>query len=90
MQMEKEIDGIKFQIKKSITGNIVHKIIEFSDKGEDYHFEERVMLLNKEILMRFFDIAGLEIIRTFGNYDLQPFEENTSERLILIAKKLSK
>ncbi len=90
MQMEKEIDGIKFQIKKSITGNIVHKIIEFSDKGENYHFEERVMLLNKEILMRFFDIAGLEVIHTFGNYDLQPFEENTSERLILIAKKLSK
>lgn len=48
------------------------------------------MLFSKEILERFFQIAGLEIIHTFGNYDLQPFDENSSDRLILIAKKLSK
>ncbi|MBP6533078.1 MAG: methyltransferase domain-containing protein [Bacteroidia bacterium] len=89
-QMEKVVDGIKFQIKKSIVENVVIKKIEFNDKGENFQFEERVMLFSKEILERFFQIAGLEIIHTFGNYDLQPFDENSSDRLILIAKKLSK
>lgn len=89
IKMEKLVDGINFEIQKSFVGNIVHKKIEFTDKGQKFQFEERVMLLNKEIFERFFKMAGLEIIHEFGNYDLQPFEENTSERLILIAKKQS-
>ena len=30
--------------------------------------------------------SKFEILNTFGSYDLTPFEENTSDRLILIAR----
>ena len=90
IKMEKLVDGINFQIQKTLVGNIVHKKIEFTDKGQKFQFEERVMLLSKEVLERFFAMAGLQIVHVFGNYNLQPFEVKSSERLILIAKKSSK
>lgn len=90
VKMEKTVDGINFQIQKNVVGNVVLKNIAFTDKGKNYEFEERVMLLNKQTLERFFSLAGLQITHTFGNYDLMPFDENTSERLILVAKKQSK
>jgi hypothetical protein len=31
--------------------------------------------------------AGLKIKHTFGNYSLQPFDVNSSERLIIIFEK---
>jgi len=88
--LDKTVDGINFQIKKTFAGNTVHKNIDFNDKGIQYHFEERLMLFSKTDLVRFFDIAGLQIINTFGNYDLVPFDHDNSDRLILIAKKKSR
>ena len=37
---------------------------------------------------KLFAAAGLQICHTFGDYNLQEFDINNSERLILIAKKL--
>jgi cyclopropane fatty-acyl-phospholipid synthase-like methyltransferase len=88
--LDKTVDGINFQIKKTFAGNSVHKSIDFIDKGNKYHFEERLMLFSKTDLIRFFDAAGLHIINTFGNYDLVPFDHDNSDRLILIAKKKSR
>lgn len=88
--LDKAVDGINFQIKKTFVGNTVHKTIEFIDKGNQFHFEERLMLFSKNDMVRFFEKAGLQIINTFGNYDLVPFHQDNSDRLILIAKKKSR
>lgn len=86
----KTVDGIDFHIQKSILGNRIQKKIAFTDDGTKFYFEEHVNLLNKSDLERYFTSAGLQILHTFGNYKLEKFEENVSERLILIAKKLKK
>ena len=44
--------------------------------------------MDKDELEKYFKIAGLEIMNYFGNYKLEPFDEKTSERLIIIAKKV--
>ncbi|MFZ7114322.1 MAG: SAM-dependent methyltransferase [Bacteroidota bacterium] len=87
--LEKKVDGINFHIQKRVDGNSIHKKIDFTDKGNQFHFEERLMLFSQKDLLRFFDKAGLHVLDTFGNYDLVPFDQENSDRLIIIAKKKS-
>lgn len=81
---EKMVDGIQFKIKREISNNYVIKTIAFTDKGEDYTFKERVAALDLKMFKAYFEMAGVNLIKTYGNYQLAPYEPFTSERLILI------
>jgi hypothetical protein len=86
-QEEKEIDGIHFNIERVYDGQHIFKHIKFNDAGKDFHFTERVQALRKD---DFYDLLAqnkFEIIRTFGDFSLNDFDENTSDRLIIIARK---
>ena len=83
---EKEIDGIRFAIHKRVEGRHILKTIDFQDQGKDWHFEERVRLLMPEDFERMFSAAGLDIQKTYGDYQLQPFHRKESTRLILVAQ----
>lgn len=83
----KEIDGINFNIERSFDGSHIYKNIQFSDKGDDYRFQERVQGLEKTKFIELFDQTGFEVIDVFGNFSLEPFDKNTSDRLIFICKK---
>lgn len=78
---------ITFEIKKKIENNTIIKHIEFSDGKKNYYFEEMVSLLKQKDFEEFAEKAGLSLISTFGNYHFEPFNEKTSERLILVFKK---
>lgn len=78
---------ILFEIKKKIVNNAIVKRIEFSDANKNFYFEETVSLLKKSDFVDFAEQAGLTLVNTYGNYKLEPFDEKTSERLILIFKK---
>jgi SAM-dependent methyltransferase len=78
---------IDFDIHKSVNGNSIVKRIEFSDHGKKFFFEECVSLLRKEDFEKFAAPAGLRLLHTFGNYRLQPYSEETSDRLILLFTK---
>lgn len=83
---EKTIDGITFHIEKYSTGTHVIKNIRFEAGGEEKQFTEKVQLLKladfRRLLEKAFTITG-----TFGNYALAPFDEERSDRLIIVAKK---
>ncbi len=84
---EKEIDGIHFSIERVYDGQHIFKHIKFADAGKDFHFTERVQALKKA---DFYDLLAqnkFEIIRTFGDFSLNDFNETTSDRLIIIARK---
>ena len=81
------IDGITFNIQKRIEGITVIKNISFSDKGQSFHFEERVKLFDKAYFEDLAKECNLTLLNTFGNYQLQEFEVNTSPRLILVLQK---
>lgn len=80
-------DSVTFDITKTLDEKSIHKKISFNDKGKHFEFEETVSLLTKENFEDFAGSAGFKLENTFGDYALNPFDINTSERLILIFKK---
>lgn len=78
--------GIEYQISKRIEDSQVIKTIAFEDNSEEFKFEERVRLFSVEEFEEMYTKAGLSIITTYGNYDLEEFDSETSSRLILISK----
>lgn len=84
---EKIIDGITFQISKTIENNTIIKQIKFSDKNVNYQFEERVKAFSKNYFKKLADECGFKIIHEFGNYQLESFDEQSSPRLILTMQK---
>lgn len=79
--------NVTFRIEKKIENNSIIKHIEFTDGNKDFYFEESVSLLKKEDFESFATSAGLKTVNMFGNYKLDPFDPNTSERLIILFKK---
>lgn len=80
-------EGIQFNINKSVENNQIVKTIQFIADNKNYQFQERVSLLTMEILESYGVKAGLKLERVFGSYNLEPFEEKNSDRLILVFKK---
>ncbi|GGE67544.1 ubiquinone/menaquinone biosynthesis C-methylase UbiE [Pedobacter psychrotolerans] len=83
----KSLDGIAFNISKNVIEGKIIKKINFEDKGKTYNFEERVQAFSFEDFERMILKAGMTIHQTFGSYELEAFNQNTSDRLILICKK---
>lgn len=86
---EKVVEGVKFELNRSIEDGIIVKRIHLTDaKSEvELDYEERVDALRLKDFLTYFEEAGFELQTTFGNYDLAPFDSATSDRLIMIAKK---
>ncbi len=78
---------ITFKINKEIINKVIHKKINFEHKGKEHNFEETVTLLEKEDFEGFARKAGLTLKDCFGDYALNKFDKNNSDRLILIFKK---
>lgn len=83
----KEIDQIHFTINRKVENNTIVKSIEVKDETKSFHFEERVSALELQDFEEMFKATGFELLHSFGNYKLDPFDKNTSDRLILMAKK---
>jgi SAM-dependent methyltransferase len=86
-QETKTIEGIAFHITKKVENNFIIKKIEFKHLGKNYSFEERVKALTLVDFEKYFQENNLKIVHLRGNYQLDEFDENTSDRLIVIAKK---
>lgn len=82
----REIGGITFDLNKRQEGKYVVKTIRFADGHRNYFFEERVRLFELPDFRRLFKAAGLRLIKTYGNYQLQPYDWMESPRLILLAQ----
>ena len=83
----KNLDGIDFHIEKKIEDGIIVKRIQFRDEsGKDHTYHERVQALAFADFKEILGDTGMKIINTFGDYNLNPFDPGTSERLILIAQ----
>jgi SAM-dependent methyltransferase len=83
----KSIDGIDFEITKEIKDKRVIKTICFSDQNEQFEFQEKVSLFDLEDFKNMYKESGLDLLHCFGDYQLNSFDPETSDRLILIAHK---
>ncbi len=80
----KVVDGIRFNIEKSLQNDHIIKKISFSHEGADYNFMEEVRALSLEDFKVYFKAAGVTLKEVFGDYQLNEYEPKTSPRLILI------
>lgn len=83
----KTIEGITFCISKSIDNDKVVKRIEFNSHGKEYYYQEEVQLLTLANFETLFTQTGFSILNVFGNYNLESYQAETSDRLIFIAQK---
>lgn len=83
----KIVEGIEFKISKTVEDNFIVKKIQFTDKGKAYQFEECVKALTLNDFEKYFEANKLKIVHLRGNYKLEEFDEERSERLIIVARK---
>lgn len=70
-------------------GHIYKRIVVDDPKSATpLEFVERVAALAIEDFRFMFSVCGLEAIATYGDYGLAPFDETSSPRLILVARKV--
>jgi SAM-dependent methyltransferase len=82
----KSVDGIDFHIKRYVKDNHIFKEIDFEDKGEKFHFTEKVQALRLADFEAMMEEAGIYLLDVFGDYKLKTFYKNNSERLIMMFK----
>ena len=83
----KIVDEIEFKIKRFVSqDNFIIKEISFEDKGEKFHFTEKVKAFTLEDFQIMMNNAGIFLLDTFGDYKLKKFHKKDSERLIMIFK----
>ncbi len=83
----KTLDGITFNISKAVVDGKIIKRINFEDAGKTYNFEERVQAFKLSQFESMLKKAGMVVQEIFGSYKLDKFDEEQSDRLILICKK---
>jgi SAM-dependent methyltransferase len=82
----KTSDGIDFHIKRYVKDGHIFKEIDFEDKGEKFHFTERVQALTLEDFESMLEQTDIHLLDIFGDYKLRKFFKEDSERLIMIIK----
>ncbi len=82
----KTVEGIDFHITRRLKDGYILKEIRFEDEGEEYSYTEKVKAITLSDFLEYFEKGGITLLHTFGNYDLEKFDPQTSDRLILIFK----
>jgi SAM-dependent methyltransferase len=79
-----EIDNITFEISRYIKDGFIIKEINFFADNENHTYFEKVKLLPLEKIKKYIDKVGFSIKYVFGDYELNTFDEEKSNRLILV------
>jgi SAM-dependent methyltransferase len=80
----KTVKEIDFHITRTYRDGYILKNIKFEDEGEVHLFTEKVKALDIEDFRKYFKEAGIELLHTFGSYELEDYNAAASDRLILI------
>jgi len=83
----KLVCGIHFQISKKKENGFIVKNIHFCDKNKEYEYSEKVQTLSSSDFEKLLTDHGFSILNLFGNYKLDEFRSESSERLIILAQK---
>ncbi|MDG1850272.1 MAG: class I SAM-dependent methyltransferase [Flavobacteriales bacterium] len=85
-QESKNLDGIQFDIQRQYNGKHIIKDIVVHDQSETHHFQERVAAFDRKTLEKMVSKVNLKIVDVFGDYDLNQFDTDKSDRLILVMR----
>lgn len=76
---------IAFRIRREVVQGQIRKHIHFTDRGKTYEHTESVQALTADDFRRMLKQSGFEVIREYGNYELEPFQAEHSDRYIVLA-----
>jgi len=80
----KKINAIEFHITRYIKNEFIIKEINFEADGKQHTYFEKVKCLDLSKIKLYVNTVGFTIKHTFGNYFLEKFNDETSDRLILV------
>ena len=83
---QKIVEGITFDIQREMDAKFITKTITFKDGEKSYQFDERVAAMDLNQFKAYFELAAVKLLQTYGNYQLDAFDPDSSERLIMIFK----
>ena len=83
----KETETSNFSWKKRVEEGFILKDITVENGGDQHHFQEKVKVYSLEDLVKLHEEAGLKVKDVFGSYELDPYVEKESPRIIIISKK---
>ena len=88
---EKEIDGIIYHIRRWADEKYIFKKISIEEElfGQPLEYTEQVRKFSLSDFEYMFGRNGLQLINVFGDYQLNEYDEETSPRIIMIAKKIT-
>tara|TARA_B100001059_G_C17765835_1_gene545505 strand:+ start:687 stop:1424 length:738 start_codon:yes stop_codon:yes gene_type:complete len=78
--------GIKFSIQRSYDGKFIKKRILINDLGKQLEYFEKVRAYEYLDFKKMLNSSNLYITNCYGDYNMGPFCEKTSSRLILLFK----
>ncbi|KAA3649899.1 MAG: class I SAM-dependent methyltransferase [Bacteroidetes bacterium] len=80
-------EEVDFTVKKKLIDDFIVKKISFNQGNKTYQFKEFVKSIDLNEFKTLANEANLTISETFGDYALNKFNEDSSDRLILILEK---
>jgi SAM-dependent methyltransferase len=80
-------EHITFEITRRLEANSIVKTISCSDQGEHFVFQERVQALFEKDFESMLTNANFALVKKAGDYQLNAFDREHSDRLILICTK---
>ncbi|MCF6280510.1 MAG: class I SAM-dependent methyltransferase [Flavobacteriaceae bacterium] len=80
-------DTITFNITRKVENGFIIKNIEVISDDESYTYFERVKCLDFEKIKAYLETVGLKLRAVFGDYNLQEYNEENSNRLLLILSR---
>ena len=83
----KTCEEITFKITREFIDGFIVKNIRFTDKGKDYRFQEKVKAITAADFKKYFEANQLNLLHLLCNYQLDEFDPDNSDRLIIIGKK---
>ena len=83
----KLVEGVQFDISRKYDGNHIFKTISFETENTRQSHTERVQAIKFSDFESLLALSKFEILRTFGDFELNSFNEEDSNRLIIIARK---
>ncbi len=84
----KEFEGGVFKIKKKVEKGFIIKEIEIIAEQKSLNFSEMVKLYECTDFENMFKSVGLEILNSFGDYNLNKLDPVNSDRIIYITKMI--
>ncbi|PCH51046.1 MAG: SAM-dependent methyltransferase [Flavobacteriaceae bacterium] len=78
------VKGISFKINRYLQNGFIVKEINFDADGKHHTYFEKVKSLDLPKIKTYLNSVDFKIKHTFGNYQLHDFNEETSDRLILV------